>query len=259
MNNYKTSSPLNLCRTFAFLLIMMLMPFSSVQADEEEGTSTTQHIAFMFYKMTGLTPDYDRWVEEFSKREIHKYGELGKRDYLTQTRNKLQAQFMNTNPKTQTITVTEIATLEALPIDPKDPDSDYFINTYFDQSPPFIAKRLPDRNVQVIVPKLEDAVKMVMSGQDFKRMNELFYDGVKEKNRIMLKLYLKPVAADADKPVLKGNKKFYLLLTELQEFEIYNDIGRDKFWPLPPPEPTPEELEAQREKEMRDGFMDKYN
>lgn len=256
MKNYN----INIQFVFKYFTIALfiLITSSSVYAEEKRGTSSTQHVAFIFYKMTGLTPDYDRWVEEFSKREIHKYGELGRRDYLSQTRDKLQSQFMSTDPKSQTITVTETATLEALPIDPDEPDGEHFINIYFDQSPPFIAKRLPDRNIQVIVPKLEEAVKLVISGQDYKHMNELFYDGVKEKNTVMLKLFLKPIAADADKPVMKDNKKFYLLLTELEDFEIYNDLGRDRFWPLPPPEPTPEELEAQKEKEMRDGFMDKY-
>lgn len=237
-----------------FLLLIFALPLSAM---EIKGVSTIQKTAFIFYKMTGLTPDYDRWVESMTKREVGKYGELGKREYLLDLRMRLESQFEMTNPDRETLVISHPAILEAVPVDRDNPDQRY-INIYFEESPPFFSKRLPDRNIQIIVPDLEEKLNMFISGEEYERMSSLFYDGIKDKNLVTLKLMLKPVAADADKPIEKDNTNFYLFLTELQDFEIYNEIARDRVWPLPELQPTPEEIKEQEDKEMLDDFMNKY-
>ena len=239
---------------FTFFLLTLLFVSPLAASDEAIKKSSTKQIAFLYYKMIDRVPDYDLWTHEYTKADIDNYGQLGKREYVHKVRTKLMNDFYNVKPETDLIMVQIHANLEPLTFEGTKQDKVYF-NIYFDESPPFIAKRIPEFNINIVVPDLEEKVRLSMSKFDYDRLNKTFYGGIRKRNDVMLQLTLKPIVADVENPIIRNDKKYALLLTKLLEYEIFNDSGKRRLWPLPP---TEEEIKAQDDKEKKDNFFNKY-
>lgn len=252
----KNSNFKNICCNAKVLILVAaafsIISFDAVAQKNMGKKSPTKQISFIFYKLAGLEPDFDFWTEEYTKNEVAKYGEVGKRYYVKETRDKLISDFRNTIPENETIIIHLDAYLEPLSLDN---DGKKYLNIYFKESPPFISKRTPKYNINIVVPKLENKVQLVLNEKEYEQMDKLFYASIRAKNFVSVKLFLKPISADVENPIERDGKKFALLLTELKDFEIWSDIKREQYWPLPP---TEEELRMIEDQKTKADFMSKY-
>ncbi len=180
--NFKMIKQKKVFSWFLTAIVLFSVIYSSTAYANEKSSSSTKQITYIFQKLIGLEPDYDFWTDEYTKKNIDRYGEIGKRDYLIETRYKLVKEFEETVPENETIIIFAKAWMEPISLKDKN-DTKRYLNIYFDESPPFFSKRIPGYYVNIVVPKLENNLHLNLSIDEFDQMTQRLY-AARMKKRI---------------------------------------------------------------------------
>ena len=215
---------------------VLLYGFSTVHvayaSDPQLPTETNSlEYALLFHKMMNSPPDFDRWVEIYSKRKGAQLGPAGRESMEEGMKRSFQHDFAQLVPEDEILIMNVEAKMEAVPLNPHSPEEGYGLHLSLDQKFSFFAIQIPEYNLALVINDLDKALIHKLSYNEFQILErQAGIHDISKQNKVFLSFTLKPNRIDSKGPIQIKDEYFWGVYTDMIRMEIRDISAGRKLW-----------------------------
>lgn len=222
------------CLAFA-LLGLLFFPFDSMAKKKKTTDPMTERVAFAFYKLCGVMPDFKAWVEGRPE-----FADVRFSDRDAYTRNEilsLKQRFAAYDLDKELVEVKIVADLGVEEIkaygsfDPNEPRRFRLSANPGGGSILYFPYEMNEQYIAVIANNLEKVLVKEVDESAFRDIRRgIEYDESARKGRVVLNFLLRPVSADMKQPMLLDGKNQWLMMAEIATFSVETPLDGQVIW-----------------------------
>lgn len=219
----------------AIFLGVLFFPLDSMAKKKKTTDPMTERVAFAFYKLGGVMPDFKAWVESRPEFEDVR---ISDRDVYT--RNEilsLKQRFASYNLDNELISVKIIADLGVEEIqtygsfDPNAPRRFHLSANPNSKEILYFPYDVNGQYIAVIANKIETLLTKEVDEALFESIRrDIEFDENRKSGRIVLNFLLRPVSADMNQPMLLDGKNQWLMMAEIAMFSAETLSNGTMIW-----------------------------
>lgn len=219
----------------AILLGILFFPLDSMAKKKKTTDPMSERVAFAFYKLGGVMPDFKAWVESRPEFEDVRIS-----DREVYTRNEilsLKQRFASYNLDNELISVKIIADLGVEEIqtygsfDPSEPRRFRLSANPGGGSVLYFPYEMNGQYIAVIANNLEKVLTKDVDESTFEGIQrEIEYDARAKTGRVLLNFLLRPVSADMKQPMFLDGRNQWLMMAEMATFSVATPLEGSVIW-----------------------------
>jgi hypothetical protein len=202
------------------------------QADPQLPVETNSlEYALIFHKMMNSPPDFDMWVDIYSKRKAAQLGPAGQENLKEGMKRSFQHDFAQLVPEDEILVMNVEAKMEAVPLNPHSPEDGHGLHLSLDQEFSFFVIEIPGYNLALVINDLDKALLHKLPYEEFRILErQAGIHDIGKQNKVFLSFTMKPDRIDSKGPIQIKDDYFWGLYADLIRMEIRDISDGRKIW-----------------------------